>query len=230
KGADISFVDKISHPQSFRALNFNPRYKALVTRLKSMPHHSLGDICAGGDLGAGARFKRIDADPEYGVKLVGQKQGFWSRPVGRWISANHAPADIFVKDETVLIAAQGTLGENEVFCRPLFITGKWLDYVYTQHFIRVRSGDLDISGAYLFAFFRSETAFRCLRSMSIGSKQQDIHLDMLKEFPVPVLDRDIRKEIEEMVKEAFELRDDADNRENEAVALVESAIEQYRLP
>ncbi|MCP4698193.1 MAG: restriction endonuclease subunit S, partial [Gammaproteobacteria bacterium] len=33
KGADISFVDKISHPQSFRALNFNPRYKALVTRL-----------------------------------------------------------------------------------------------------------------------------------------------------------------------------------------------------
>ena len=38
------------------------------------------------------------------------------RPEGRWISPRHAPSDIFVEDETILIAAQGTLGENEVFC------------------------------------------------------------------------------------------------------------------
>ncbi|MCP4699148.1 MAG: restriction endonuclease subunit S, partial [Gammaproteobacteria bacterium] len=203
-----------------------PRYKALVTRLESMPHRSLGDICAGGDLGAGAGFRRIDADPEHGVKLIGQKQGFWSRPVGRWINASHAPPDIFVKDETVLIAAQGTLGENEVFCRPLFVTGKWLDYVYTQHFIRVHSGDPDMSGACLFAFFRSETAFRMLRSISTGTKLQDHHPAFLHNLPVPCPPRPVQEEIHKLVIEACEKRQRAIELEDKAIALAESAIEQ----
>ena len=62
-----------------------------------------------------------------------------------------------------------------MYCRAIFVTGSWLDYVYTQHFLRIVSGDPDFPGAYLFAFLRSEVAFRIFRSMSMGSKQQDIH-------------------------------------------------------
>ena len=67
-----------------------------------------------------------------------------------------APSDIFARDESILIAAQGTLGENEVFCRAILVTGSWLNYVYTQHFLRVVSGNESFPGAYLFAFMRSE--------------------------------------------------------------------------
>ena len=59
------------------------------------------------------------------------------------------------------------------------------DYVFSQHFLRIVSGDPDFPGAYLFAFMRSEAAFRILRSMSTGSKQQDIHEVLRQQIPVP---------------------------------------------
>ena len=99
---------------------------------------SLGEICRGGDLQRGLiRFKRIDCEPAYGVKLVGQRELFWWEPEGRWISSLELPAEVFMKDETVLIAARGTLGEHEVYCRGEFITGPWLDYAYSEDHLRV---------------------------------------------------------------------------------------------
>ncbi|MCD9501969.1 restriction endonuclease subunit S [Photobacterium phosphoreum] len=226
QGADIGFSVTLKNSRSIRALNFNSRYQQLVANLQSVEHKTLGDICNGGQLSSGARFKRIDASPEFGSLLIGQKQGFWAKPEGRWISAKHAPAGIFVKDETVMIASQGTLGEREVFARPILVTGKWLEYVYTQHFLRVYSNDPDVSGAYLFAFLRSETAFRCLRSMSIGSKQQDIHVGMLSELPIPIINDEDKMKVEILIREAFKAKDLADEKELKAIALVENAIDR----
>ncbi len=223
-GPDIGDQIYLNSTRSIRALNFGGRFKQLIENLKSVPHKTLGEICQGGQLSSGARFKRIDADQELGVQLIGQKQGFWFKPEGRWISAAHSPQDIFAKDETVMIASQGTLGEREVFCRPIFITGKWLDYVYTQHFLRISATDPEISGAYLYAFLRSETAFRCLRSMSIGSKQQDIHVGMLSELPIPVIKRDDKQTVERLIRDAFKAKDQADEYENQAIDMVEREI------
>ena len=147
------------------------------------------------------------------------------RPEGRWITPRYAPADIFAKDESVLIASSGTLGENEVYCRPIFVTGRWLEYAYTQHFLRVVSGDADFPGAYLFAFLRSEIAFRALRSMSTGSKQQEIHIELVKRMPVPILTTELRHEIAEIVRDAFRNRDCADEAEDRAIRSIEAAID-----
>ncbi|MGW4916251.1 methylation-associated defense system restriction endonuclease subunit S MAD5 [Streptomyces albidoflavus] len=223
---DLGFeVDEVG-PTTLRALNFAPRARRLIAKLGSVPGRTLGEICTGGQLGSGARFKRIDADPEHGVQLVGQRQGFWLRPEGRWISAEQAPPGIFAQDETVMIAAQGTLGENEVFCRPLFVTGSWLNYVYTQHFLRVVSGDPEIPGAYLFAFLRSEAAFRLLRSLSVGGKQQDIHETLRAKIPIPLAAPEDRRRIAETVRRAYRNRDRADVLEDQALALLTEAIEE----
>jgi hypothetical protein len=195
-GSELGFEARIGPSYSLRAGNYSPRVRRLLEQLREVPCRSLGEICNGGHLGTGARFKRVDCDPNFGVRLVGQRQGFWMKPIGRWISAARAPDGIFAADETVMIASSGTLGEHELYCRPIFVTGRWLEYAYTQHFFRVVSGDPDISGAYLFAFLRSELAFRCLRSMSTGSKQQEIHRDLIGAFPIPVLQRGVRTQIE----------------------------------
>jgi len=142
------------------------------------------------------------------------------------MSPRHTPPGIFVKDETVMIAAQGTLGENEVFCQPILVTGRWLNFAYTQHFLRILSGEPTFPGAFLFAFLRSETVFRCFRSMSIGSKQQDLHPTLITQFPVPTCSQDDRMRIAERVRHAFRMRDNADSKEDQALALVESAIEE----
>jgi hypothetical protein len=209
---------------SLRALNFSPRANRLAERLREVPHRSLGDICRGGRLQTGARFKRIDAEPAYGVRLIGQRQAFWLRPEGRWINLNEAPADILQQEETVLIAAHGTLGENEVFGRSILVTGAWTKHAYSQDFVRVLSGTPDISGAYLFAFLRSDVAFRLLRSMSVGGKQQEYHTALLREMPVPECTPADRERIAESVRQAYRWRDEADELEDRAQRLLDVAV------
>jgi type I restriction enzyme S subunit len=207
-----------------RAANYSPKVGGLLRQVEQSGAVSLADICREGQLATGARFKRIDCAPEEGVRLVGQKQAFWMQPEGRWIAARYAPAEIFARNESVLIASSGTLGDNEVYCRPILVTGRWLNFAYSQHFLRVVSGDPRFSGAYLFAFLRSEIAFRALRSMSTGSKQQEIHIGLVRRMPIPLLDEVKRSEVEGLVREAFRSRDEADSLEAEAVTAVEKAI------
>lgn len=123
-----------------------------------------------------------------------------------------------------MIAAQGTLGENEVFCRPFLVTGSWLDHAYSQHFLRVIPGDPRFSGAYLFALLRSEPMFRLLRSMSVGGKQQDLHEELRKNVPVPVLTQTDRDRIAATVRAAYKKRDEADRKEDLALAKLEEAV------
>ncbi len=84
----------------------------------------------------------------------------------------------------------------------IFVTGNWLNFAYTQHFLRVVSGQEDFSGAYLFAFLRSPCAFRILRSMSVGGKQQDIHEALRLRIPVPECTSGDRLRIAETVRAA----------------------------
>jgi len=223
---DLDFSVSGLTPTSLRALNFSPRAQRLIETLRSVPHRTLGEICANGYLDSGSRFKRIDSDSEHGVKLIGQRQGFWLRPEGRWINSSHAPSGIFATDESVLIAAQGTLGDSEVFCRPIFVTGEWLKNAYTQHFLRVVSGDPEFSGSYLFAFLRSEVAFRIFRSMSVGGKQQDLHTLLRRQLPVPECTPEDRERIAEAVRQAYRWRDEADMKEDQALALLDAAVRE----
>jgi type I restriction enzyme S subunit len=225
-GRDLGFVHMMASDKSLRALNFNPRLEAFIKKLSHAPHMLLGDMCAGGELERSSRFIRVDCEPELGVKLVGQRELFWFEPEGRWISTRNTPNDIFVEDEAILVAALGTLGEHEVFCRSEFITGSWLKYAYAENILRLRSGNSNISGAFLFAFMRSETAFRCLRSMCVGTKQQVLYGSILSRLPIPLPEEAIRKEIEQLVRSAYQKRHEASRLEKEAVAMVEKAIQE----
>ncbi len=228
QGRDLGFAQRGVDTTTLRALNFQPRARKILRRLGEVEHVTLGEVCKGGRLGSGVRFKRVDADPDHGaVRLIGQRQAFWQRPEGRWITPHQAPTGIFASDETVMIAAQGTLGENEVFCRSFLVTGSWLAHAYSQHFLRVVSGDSRVPGAYLFAFLRSEPLFRVLRSMSVGGKQQDIHEELRTTIPVPILGEGDVDRIAKTVREAYRRRDEADRREDQALAKLEEAVVRH---
>ncbi|MFF1602451.1 restriction endonuclease subunit S [Streptomyces mirabilis] len=223
---DLGFEVESVGPTSLRALNFAPRARRLLEKLGSAPGSTLGTICSGGTLRTGARFKRIDSNPEHGVRLIGQRQSFWIRPEGRWINEAQAPDDIRLQDETILVAARGTLGENEVYSRSILVTGSWLQHAYSQDYVRVVSGDPEVSGAYLFAFFRSEAVFRALRSLSVGGKQQEYHPSFLRELHIPLAPPTARARIAATVRYAYQCRDRADVLEDKALALLTAAIEE----
>ncbi len=223
-GSDLGFA-VTAGVQSFRALNFNPRLNRLCERIKKGRWKPLAELCLDGTLKSGPRFKRIDADPEYAYQLIGQKQIFWLRPEGRWIAKKSVGTEVLVPDGAILVAAQGTLGESELFCRSEFITGATLERAYSQHFLRVIGDETIIERGALFSFMRSETAFRMLRSASTGSKLQDFHYAVLPSLPIPYPDRAVRAKCHNLVMEAYEARDEAIKLEDEARTLVESAIE-----
>lgn len=223
---DLGFkVDGLS-PDSLRALNYSPRAQNLARRLSSVPGESFGEVCTESSLKIGSRFKRIDVDSANGIRLLGQRQVFWLRPEGRWISAAQAPSNSSLPDETILIAGRGTLGESEVYGRAIFVTGSWLTNAYSQDFVRVSSGNSEIPGAYLFAFFRSAVAFRLLRAMSYGGKQQGFLPSRLQELRIPLAPPADRKRIAAIVRHAYKCRDQADALEDRALALLTTAIEE----
>jgi type I restriction enzyme S subunit len=225
---DIGFTVSSLTPTTLRALNLSPRNRRIVEKLVSVPHRTLGEICTGGQLSRGNRFARVDTDPEYGYRLIGQRQSPWLRPEGRWIAVKPGVLEeIEAADESVLVASQGTLGENEMFCRSIFVTGRWQrEFVFSEHFLRVVPGDPRFSGAYLFAFLRSEAAFRIFRSMSAGSKQQDIHEELRRQIPVPECTPADRERIAETVLQAYRWRDEADELEDQAQELLDAAVRE----
>jgi hypothetical protein len=221
--ADTGFVVSGLNANSLRALNYSPRAAQLIERIRAVKHRSLGDICRGGMLERGKLFRRVDSSPGKGVRLVSQRQGSWMRPEGRWISPAHAPAGVIVPDETVLVTARG--GGNS-HCRPILVTESWASFAFTEDFLRVISGDARFSGPYLFAFLRSEVAFRIMQSVSAGSMQQDIHYFLRQELPVPLCDNESRARITETVRQAYRCRGEADVLEDEAMTVLEKAIRE----
>jgi type I restriction enzyme S subunit len=224
---DLGFVRKIGSAASLRALNFNPRFLQLCERVRERSWRPLGELCKPGTLRTGPRFwKRIDADPEYAYQLIGQKEIFWIRPHGRWIAKKTTPEGCIVPPGATLVAAAGTLGESELYCRAEFVWGTDAHRAYAQHFLRVIPDVQVIPPGCIFAFLRSETAFRMLRSVSIGTKLQEHHPLFVSQLPVPYPSRSVQQEIHNLVVDAYEKRHLSVRLEDEAVALVERAIER----
>lgn len=215
---------------SLRAMNYLPVNHLLENRIKKQAAiwKPLIELVEDDTLRSGPRFKRIDADPEFGVELIGQGECFNLRPEGRWISKKNLPDNLllFPLDGTIMIAAQGCAGEHDLFGRAKFITGKSLNFAYSQHFLRVIANENEIPRGALFAFLNSHIAYRIRKGYQVGSMQQDFHPDMIKQLPVPIINRKKAEEIDKIVREAYQKYDQAIDLEDEARALVERTIEE----
>ncbi len=226
-GTDIGFTATFDGPTSLRALNYNPRYQRIINKIKSVSWKPLADLCNPDSIKRGGRFLRVDGEPEFSYMMVGQKQIFWLRPEGRWIGKKFLSEDLIGKPGTTLIAAVGTLEDSEKYCRSEFIWGKGAERAYSEHFYQVLPIDDVMPSGCLFAFMRSETAFRMLRSISYGTKLQVQRPDYLRDMPIPYPEsKEERESIHKLIIEAYESRDRAIELEDEARTLVERTIEQ----
>ncbi len=224
-GPDLGFSASIVDSKSLRALNFNPRLSDICDNIRKKRCKTLREVCLPGTVSRGQRFLRVDADPEFAYQMIGQKQIFFLHPEGRWI-AKSAIKDGIVEDGTILVAARGTLGESELYCRGEFITGNDLDRAYSEDFLRLIANEEVMPRGCLFAFMRSETAFRMLRSISTGTKLQDHHPELLNDLPIPMPPKEACKEIDKMVRTAYVMKQKAIANELEAVRVVEAAIDK----
>jgi hypothetical protein len=228
--SDLGFAVGAQSLDILRAWNHSRRAERIKALIRSGPWARLGDVTEFEWMRWRKLFQRIDAEPEFGVEVITQRPLFNLFPEGRWLSrkylGQHSPK-YWVPDQTILIAKQGTFGEGEVYCRCEFITGKrMLARAYSDHCMRIVVRDGAIHPGYLFAFLRSEAAFRLLRSLSEGAKQQDLHWRTVPELPVPRHDPVDERSIGESVLQAYRYRNDAVELLLDAVRLVEDGIEK----
>jgi type I restriction enzyme S subunit len=228
---ELGFTIKSNKLSTLRAWNQSSRLQDVKDDIANHSYSLLGEITDFDWLKWRVMFKRIDADPEHGIEAITQKQLFRLFPEGRWVSRSYMldlSPKYQVPDGTILIAKQGTLGESELYCRAEFITGEdATDRAYTDHCMRVVADGID--SGYLYAFLRSHNAFRLLRGMSEGSKQQDLHFKVVPSMPVPRCSLSQEEEIGILVREAYKLRNDGVKQLDMAHRKIESYIDELKI-
>ncbi len=210
---------------SLRALSYDPRSQDIWTSIEKIEHDRLGDVVDRNNFEGHIVFKRIDCDPKYGIMLLGQRNAFHLRPDGRLISTKSIEGlGLKVPVGTSLIPCHGTLGEQELYCRATLVTERTSQNAFSGDFYRCIPLKDKIKPGYLFAFLRTRLAFRLIRSMSTGSKQQYQHPIRMAQMPIPRLKNKIEEEIAKKVDRAIYLRDHSLELEDQARTLVEEAI------
>lgn len=211
---------------SLRAMNFDPRATDLREALERTNRTTpLGKLCVPQWFKGKIIFTRIDAEPQFGALLLGQRKAFRPRPEGRWISRKSIKGlGLQVPAGTTLIPSHGTLGENELYCRALYVTPRMSSHAFSGDFFRCIPAEGAINPGYLHAFLRSEFAFRLLRSISTGGKQQEQHPVMMWNLPIPRLEASEEARVGALVNVAAEELDAAMSAEDEAERLLEESI------
>ncbi len=186
----------------------------------------LKEVLLGGDTFSSASVPSIEVKPEHGIMFINQKDIFDNIIKGKWVSKRNVSLDKLVEYGEVIVACDGTLGENELFCRTLFANEDLQGALISTHFLRMKTNDI-LPPGYLYAYLNSDYGFRFIRNCQAGTKLCHPIPTMFLDIPVPIIDSDKMNEIDKLVKEAHTKRYEANNNERKAIHMVEEEIEKW---
>lgn len=210
---------------TINAFNLSER----IRKTKAMmicPTKPLKDILLGGDTFSTGSFPRVEVKEGHGVMLINQRDIFDTIIKGKNISKYGVNMDNLVEYGEVIIAGVGTLGENETFCRALFANEDLVGQLVSGEFIRMKTNN-EVPSGYLFAWLSTDYGFRFLRNIQAGTKLCRPIPRLVREIPVPILDKDIMSEIDSKVRDAYTKRHKANVYELKAISMVENEIEKW---
>lgn len=200
-------VTKPDH-RALRSLN----YSTAVDALRRARHGTVKLGSAASELGLSYAtvFARIDCAPQHGVELLSQSDMFGAEPAGRWIRRDSMkkPAHHEVRRWQILIAGAGTLGENELYGRPVLADQRLLGkYVGQDTLVLGFDEPGSALNLYIYAFLASPSGLKAIRSTSYGTKILRIRTDLLSELPIPLPAPDVVMRVAELIRSAVEERE-----------------------
>lgn len=210
---------------SFNAFNNSERIRIIKQGLTAISR-PIKELIEGGQTFSSGSIPSIEVKPGHGIMLINQKDIFDNIVVGKYISSKNANLDDLVQYGEILIASDGTLGENELFCRAIFANEDLAGSFISSHFLRMRTNGI-VPVGYLFSWLNSDYGFRLIRNTQAGTKICHPIQKMFQEIPVPIISDEKMKEIDQMVRMAFTKRHQANNLEKEAIRMVETEIDKW---
>lgn len=214
---------------TLRARNYSPRLKAVIELLSKNSHERLIDVLHTEPFYTN-RFKRITSKSANAVELLSQGVLFDMKPKGILLSSKYIPevSSQQIAKGTILVAGQGSLGENEIFGRAKFVWGYLENRIVAQHVIRFIPDNSKINEGYLFTVINSKFWFRIFRSIVCGTNLLGFIIPMLNEMPVPRLGENLEQEIGQKVKTAYDKLTQANEKENKAISTLENEISSWQ--
>lgn len=172
-------------------------------------------------------FPRLELNSPKSIRLINQTDIFSTKIKGKNIARKNVRVDNLVKYGEILIAAVGTLGENETFGRVIFANEELKEQLVSGEFIRMKTSS-EIPSGYLFTWLNSEYGFRMIRSTHTGTKLCRPIQKLLANIPVPILQESKMQQIDALVKKAHSLRWESVILERKAINLIEKEIESWQ--
>ena len=213
---------------SFKAMNYSRRSHRLFQILEQTDFVRLSDFLAGPfRMGSRASFKRIGAEYN-GVDIVSQSDIHRRNPKNfKQVRVKSERENSRVCRASLIMPSAGTLGENEIFTKPLLVRNNFEGKLLSE-VIGTFDCKSEEDAAYLFIFLSSKIGFRLLRNMTCGTNLMYPQWAFMKDIPIPICDKQSYNEIANLVLQAFDYRSIANDKENEAISMIEDEISSWK--
>ena len=146
---------------TINAFNHSERIRRLKASI-TCPVIPLKDTLKEGRTYGTSGLPNIEVKPGHGIMLINQKDMFDNIVKGKWISSRGSDPENVLEYGEILIACDGTLGENELFCRAVFANEDLKGSYVSSHFLRLKVND-KIPAGYLYCWINSDYGFRFIR-------------------------------------------------------------------
>ncbi|WP_286437685.1 restriction endonuclease subunit S [Bacteroides acidifaciens] len=213
---------------SFNAFNHSERIRNTLSELDSIPTIKIKDAISNEGWVSPGGVNVVELKPGNGVMLINQSDIFDTIVKGKWVPKKDKYSADLLKYGEILIAKIGTLGENETFCRTIFVNEDLCGQLVSSAFYRI-STSFQVPTGYLYCWLNSDWGFRQLRSSQFGTKLCYPNIEIMNEYKIPTLLQVDMDEIDRLVKTAHTKRHEANVKELKAISMVESEIEKWKL-
>ena len=210
---------------TINAFNHSERIRKLKAKI-SCPTILLREALKEGRTYGTSGLPNIEVKPGHGIMLINQKDMFDNIVKGKWISSRGSDPENVLEYGEILIACDGTLGENELFCRAVYVNEDLKGSYVSSHFLRLKVNDEMLAG-YLFCWLNSDYGFRLIRNTQAGTKLCRPINKLFLDIPIPIIGKDEMQEIDRLVREAHTKRHLGNQKELKAISMVEQEIEKW---
>lgn len=206
----------------FDASSHVPLVRSVIRKLhrSPVPLTDLGSLCD--NIYHAPRYARVYVDPPFGKRFIQCSQ----LPLFRMYDVRHLSAsankeaivNCAVQDRDLLVTRSGTIG------RLGYITPSMSGWVASDDFIRLRPDQSRLDSGYLYAFLGTAYGQSQLTTRTFGGVVDHINEDHVASVQVPELPIGDQRQIGEFVRNAFALRDKANDLEDKAIQRIEHLI------
>ena len=171
------------------------------------------------------RFKRIYVDPQHGIPLLSGKQIAQIKPYNLKCISTKVTQNIkdwMVEPGWVLVTCSGTIG------RVSLVPKEWDGWTVSQHALRIIPNINVVNNGFLAAFLLSEYGQQQILSKTYGGVVDELAEDDMRDILVPLPPKDVQENIGKLVVEAYQLREIANEIEDETVRTLENMLEEHR--